>query len=79
MILCVYIYVCVYTFIYSDVSIHVITVGSRKLEYGYAMICAGWPSSLDFGVAGQSYSNFLGSAACHISMHKSIQIQTWIS
>ena len=35
------------------------TVDSKQLEYGPGTICAGFPSSLGFGVWGQSYSNFL--------------------
>ena len=34
-------------------------VDSNKLEYGPGTIYAGCPSSLGFGVAGQTYSNFL--------------------
>ena len=33
-------------------------IDSKKLEYGSATIYAGFPSSLDFGVGGQSHSNF---------------------
>ena len=34
---------------------------SKKSEYGSGKIEAGCPSSLGFGVGGQSYSNFLAS------------------
>ena len=37
------------------------TVDSQQLEYGPGRIYAGFPSSLGFGVGGQSYSNFLAS------------------
>ena len=33
----------------------------NKLEHGSGMIWAGFPSSLGFGVGGQSYSRFLAS------------------
>ena len=36
-------------------------VGSKKLEHGPRTTFAGLPSSLAFGVGGQSYSNFLAS------------------
>ena len=37
------------------------TVDSKKLEYGPGTIYAGFPSSLGFGVGGQSYSKFPAS------------------
>ena len=38
-----------------------IAVDSKKLEHGAGAIYAGFPSSLGFGVGGQSYSHFLAS------------------
>ena len=43
------------------------TVDSKKLEYGPGAIYAGFPSSLGFGVGGQSCSNFLAST---VNLHK---------
>ena len=42
----------------------VVTVDSKKLEYGPGAMYAGFTSSLGFEVGRQSYSNFLASAVC---------------
>ena len=46
----------------SDTAIpKMVTVGSRKLEYGFRMMYAGFPSFFCFGIGRRSYSNFLAS------------------
>ena len=40
-------------------------IDTKKLEFGPGTICAGLPSSLAFGVAGQPRSNFLASTVTH--------------
>ena len=41
--------------------VYIYIVDSKKLAYGSGTILAAFPSSLSFGVGGQSYSNFLAS------------------
>ena len=48
-------------YIYTERERERESVDSKKLEYGPVTIYAGFPSSLGFGVGGQSYSNFLAS------------------
>ena len=50
------------------VAVVMIRVGSKKFEYGPGTIFAGFPSSLGFGVGGQSYSNFLAAAAAQLRL-----------
>ena len=38
-----------------------LTIDCKKLEYVPGLIYVGFPSSEGFGVAGESYSNFLAS------------------
>ena len=40
-------------------------VDSQNLAYGFRVIFAGFPSSLGFGVGGQSSSNFLALTVKH--------------
>ena len=47
-----------------DMDTELDAVDSKKLEYGPGTICAGFPSSLGFGLGGQSCSDFL---ACTVS------------
>ena len=44
-------------------------------ENGPGTICAGVPSSLGFGVGGQSYSNFLASSACFMCRCSSVALK----
>ena len=45
-----------------NVKMDVLTNALNKLDYGSGTIPAGVPSSLPFGVGGESNSNFLASA-----------------
>ena len=56
-------------FFWSAVRVFWVTVNSKKLEFGPGAIYAVFPSSLGYGVGGQSSSNFLASSVkpSHVS------------
>ena len=46
------------------------TVDCKKLEYGFRVIYAGFPSLFCVGIRGRSYSNFLASMGADVSKHQ---------